>query len=82
MQPAGKERVNQTPENRPYDPKPVPPNSEIIESALPGTRFALQNAEDPDIGVNSDQTYKLSDNRYFTLSERMRPDGSTFPELI
>ncbi|CAJ0956945.1 unnamed protein product, partial [Ranitomeya imitator] len=28
MQPADKERVNQTPENPPYDPKPVPPNSE------------------------------------------------------
>ncbi|XP_056372744.1 protocadherin gamma-B1-like isoform X12 [Hyla sarda] len=55
---------------------------EIIESALPGTRFALQSAEDPDTGVNSVQTYKLSDNHYFTLSERTRPDESKFPELM
>ncbi|XP_075712339.1 protocadherin gamma-B1-like isoform X2 [Rhinoderma darwinii] len=54
---------------------------EMIESALPGTRFALQSAEDPDTGVNSVQTYKLSDNQYFILSEKIRPDGSKFPEL-
>ncbi|XP_044133355.1 protocadherin gamma-B1-like [Bufo gargarizans] len=55
---------------------------EIIESALPGTRFALQSAEDPDTGMNSVQTYKLSDNQYFILSEKVRPDGSKFPELV
>ncbi|XP_073477022.1 protocadherin gamma-B7-like isoform X17 [Aquarana catesbeiana] len=55
---------------------------EIIEFTLPGARFALQSAEDPDIGINSIQTYKLSDNQYFTLSETSRDDGSTFPELV
>ncbi|XP_077122279.1 protocadherin gamma-B1-like isoform X8 [Ranitomeya variabilis] len=55
---------------------------EIIEFTLPGARFALQNAEDPDIGSNSVQTYKLSDNQYFTLTENIRIDGSKFPELV
>ncbi|CAJ0938564.1 unnamed protein product [Ranitomeya imitator] len=53
-----------------------------IELTTAGTRFALQTAEDPDIGSNSVQTYKLSDNQYFTLSEDRNPDGSTFLELV
>ncbi|XP_063304093.1 protocadherin gamma-B1-like isoform X37 [Pelobates fuscus] len=55
---------------------------EIIESTLPGARFVLQNAEDPDIGINSLQSYKLSDNHHFTLSEKTSTDGSKFPELV
>ncbi|CAI9571636.1 unnamed protein product [Staurois parvus] len=55
---------------------------EIIEFTSPGARFALQQAIDPDIGINSIQTYKLSDNQYFSLSETHRDDGSTFPELV
>uniref|UniRef100_A0A8C5M9E0 Cadherin domain-containing protein n=1 Tax=Leptobrachium leishanense TaxID=445787 RepID=A0A8C5M9E0_9ANUR len=37
---------------------------------------------DPDIGINSVQTYKLSGNQHFTLSEKTSTDGSTFPELV
>ncbi|XP_063784896.1 protocadherin gamma-B1-like isoform X18 [Pseudophryne corroboree] len=55
---------------------------ETIELTSPGTRFVLQTAEDPDIGMNSVQTYRLSDNEYFTLSESSNPDGSTFLELV
>ncbi|XP_063304082.1 protocadherin gamma-B2-like isoform X26 [Pelobates fuscus] len=55
---------------------------EIVEISSPGTHFMLQNAEDPDIGINSIQTYKLSDNQHFTLSEKINTDGSTFPELV
>ncbi|XP_073423461.1 protocadherin gamma-B1-like [Dendrobates tinctorius] len=55
---------------------------ETIELTSAGTRFALQTAEDPDIGSNSVQTYKLSDNQYFTLSEDRNPDGSRSLELI
>ncbi|KAE8614237.1 hypothetical protein XENTR_v10008058, partial [Xenopus tropicalis] len=55
---------------------------EMIELTIPGTRFALQTAEDPDIGINSVQTYKLSDNQYFTLHEKARADGSKIPELV
>ncbi|XP_077122276.1 protocadherin gamma-B2-like isoform X6 [Ranitomeya variabilis] len=55
---------------------------EIIEFTSEGSRFALQNAEDPDIGSNSVQTYKLSDNQYFTLTEDIRIDGNKYPELV
>ncbi|XP_068129833.1 protocadherin gamma-B1-like [Hyperolius riggenbachi] len=58
---------------------------ETIEITAPGTqlaRFALQNAEDPDIGLNSVQSYKLSDNQHFSLNENLNPDGSTFLELV
>ncbi|XP_069825356.1 protocadherin gamma-B1-like isoform X12 [Dendropsophus ebraccatus] len=55
---------------------------ETIELTSVGTRFALQAAEDPDTGSNSVQSYKLSDNQYFTLSEDTNPDGSTFLELV
>ncbi|CAN2390491.1 homophilic cell adhesion via plasma membrane adhesion molecules [Pristimantis euphronides] len=53
-----------------------------IELTSTGTRFALQAAVDADTGSNSVQSYKLSDNQYFTLSEDRNPDGSTFLELI
>ncbi|KAG8439048.1 hypothetical protein GDO86_005301, partial [Hymenochirus boettgeri] len=55
---------------------------EMVELTLPGTRFVLQTAEDPDIGINSVQSYQLNDNQYFTLSERTSNDGSKFPELV
>uniref|UniRef100_A0A8C5QSV8 Cadherin domain-containing protein n=1 Tax=Leptobrachium leishanense TaxID=445787 RepID=A0A8C5QSV8_9ANUR len=55
---------------------------EVIEFTLPGTHFILQKAEDPDIGINSVQTYKLSDNQHFTLSEKTSTDGSKSPELV
>ncbi|XP_056424935.1 protocadherin gamma-B1-like, partial [Hyla sarda] len=54
----------------------------MIESTSPGIRFALQNAEDPDIGINTIQSYKLSDNQYFTLNEKTRNDGRKSPELL
>ncbi|XP_075712357.1 protocadherin gamma-B5-like isoform X20 [Rhinoderma darwinii] len=55
---------------------------EMIESTSTGTRFVLQGAEDPDIGFNSIQTYKLSDNQNFMLSEKISSDGSKSPELV
>ncbi|MEE6478681.1 hypothetical protein FKM82_011947 [Ascaphus truei] len=55
---------------------------EIIESTLPGARFVLQNAQDPDVGINSLQSYKLSGNQNFALSEKISGDGITFPELV
>ncbi|XP_062986144.1 protocadherin gamma-B4-like isoform X7 [Elgaria multicarinata webbii] len=57
-------------------------NLEIIESTLPGTRFLLGKAEDPDIGVNSLQNYQLSSNQYFTLEVRERKDGNKYAELV
>ncbi|XP_053321585.1 protocadherin gamma-B1-like isoform X15 [Spea bombifrons] len=57
-------------------------NLETIETTSQGTRFSLQNAQDPDIGINSLQKYKLSDNQHFTLSEKTSSHGSNFPELV
>ncbi|XP_069617941.1 protocadherin gamma-B2-like [Ranitomeya imitator] len=54
----------------------------IIEFTEIGTKFVLRSAEDPDIGSNSVQTYKLSDNQYFTITENIRTDGSKYPELV
>ncbi|KAH0618132.1 hypothetical protein JD844_017118 [Phrynosoma platyrhinos] len=57
-------------------------NLEIIESTLPGTRFLLGKAQDPDIGVNSLQDYQLSSNQYFALEIRERKDGNKYAELV
>ncbi|XP_053541468.1 protocadherin alpha-8-like [Ictalurus punctatus] len=47
---------------------------EIAESTLPGARFQLQSARDPDIGVNSVHVYKISQNEHFDLEIRDRGD--------
>ncbi|XP_016142593.1 protocadherin gamma-A11-like [Sinocyclocheilus grahami] len=54
---------------------------EIGESALPGARYPLQAARDPDSGSNSVQTYKLSHNDNFRLEIKDREDGK-IPILI
>ncbi|KAG8439046.1 hypothetical protein GDO86_005299 [Hymenochirus boettgeri] len=54
----------------------------ISEHTLPGVRFALQSAEDLDVGINSLQGYKLSTNKHFLLAEKTGTDISTKPELI
>ncbi|MEE6478674.1 hypothetical protein FKM82_011940, partial [Ascaphus truei] len=55
---------------------------EMSEYTLPGARFVLQNAEDPDVGINTLQNYRLSANQHFVLGEKTSSDGSTFPELV
>ncbi|XP_077122299.1 protocadherin gamma-B5-like isoform X27 [Ranitomeya variabilis] len=55
---------------------------EISEYTSPGRRFSLHNAEDLDVGVNSLISYRLSENQYFALGEKVSTDGSVFPELI
>ncbi|XP_075712365.1 protocadherin gamma-B1-like isoform X28 [Rhinoderma darwinii] len=55
---------------------------EMSESTSPRAKFALQNAEDIDIGNNSRISYRLSVNQYFALGEKVSSDGSVFPELI
>ncbi|XP_060630219.2 protocadherin gamma-B5-like isoform X34 [Anolis sagrei] len=57
-------------------------NLEIIESTLPGTRFLLGKAQDPDIGINSLQNYQLSSNQYFTLEVKERKDGNKYAEIV
>ncbi|XP_012815153.2 protocadherin gamma-B5 isoform X5 [Xenopus tropicalis] len=55
---------------------------EILENTPTGTRFVLGNAQDPDIGMNSLQTYKISENEFFKLSEKTSTDGRKYPELV
>ncbi|XP_048371970.1 protocadherin gamma-B1-like [Sphaerodactylus townsendi] len=55
---------------------------ETSELTLPGTRFLLGKAEDPDIGMNSLQNYDLSPNQYFMLEVRKREDGNKYAELV
>ncbi|KAM3924472.1 protocadherin gamma-B1-like [Leptodactylus fuscus] len=55
---------------------------EMSESTSPGKRFLLHNAEDQDLGINSQISYRLSTNQYFSLGEKVSTDGSVFPELI
>ncbi|XP_077122275.1 protocadherin gamma-B1-like isoform X5 [Ranitomeya variabilis] len=54
----------------------------MSEYTSPGTKFALKKAEDLDVGVNSLISYRLSENQYFALGEKVSTDGSVFPELI
>ncbi|KAG8579348.1 hypothetical protein GDO81_010832 [Engystomops pustulosus] len=57
-------------------------NLEISELTQPGTKFVLVNAVDPDVGVNSLQSYKISENNYFSLREKISSDGRRYPELV
>ncbi|XP_044883732.1 protocadherin gamma-B1-like isoform X27 [Mauremys mutica] len=54
----------------------------IIESALPGARFPLESAQDPDVGVNSLKSYQLTKNPHFILSVNESPDENKYAELI
>ncbi|XP_038547942.1 protocadherin gamma-A11-like [Micropterus salmoides] len=54
---------------------------EISESTLPGTRFQLHAALDPDGGVNSVQQYKLSQNNNFRLEVKDRGKDGKVPIL-
>ncbi|NXW38876.1 PCDG7 protein, partial [Phaetusa simplex] len=55
---------------------------EISEYTAPDTRFPLEKAQDPDIGVNSLQNYECSESSYFTLDVKNGDDGMKYPELI
>ncbi|XP_078506891.1 uncharacterized protein LOC144767225 [Lissotriton helveticus] len=67
------------------NPPSFPKNSvdvEIVETFLSGTRIALGNARDPDIGINALQGYKLSPNPHFVLQEKTSSDGYRYTELV
>ncbi|KAM9849702.1 protocadherin beta-15-like [Aulostomus maculatus] len=55
---------------------------EISESAVKGARFSLDSAKDPDVGLNTLQTYKLSPTEHFKLNILSRPDGHKYAEMI
>ncbi|XP_061580457.1 protocadherin-10a isoform X2 [Cololabis saira] len=55
---------------------------EISESAVPGTRFPVENAFDPDVGANALGTYAITTNNYFYLDVQTQSDGNKFAELV
>ncbi|XP_068133831.1 protocadherin gamma-C5-like isoform X15 [Hyperolius riggenbachi] len=58
-------------------------NIEITELLTsPGARFALEIAEDLDVGINGVSQYTLNTNPYFSLSVKNRKDGTLTPQLI
>uniref|UniRef100_A0AAR2JWC8 Cadherin domain-containing protein n=1 Tax=Pygocentrus nattereri TaxID=42514 RepID=A0AAR2JWC8_PYGNA len=57
-------------------------NIDIGESAVPGVRFSLDNARDPDVGLNALQRYTLNPTDHFTLKELSRSDGTKYVEMV
>ncbi|XP_061536409.1 protocadherin-10a isoform X3 [Phycodurus eques] len=55
---------------------------EISESAIPGTRFPVENAFDPDVGANALSTYAITNNNHFYLDVQTQSDGNKFAELV
>ncbi|XP_021121777.1 protocadherin gamma-A9 isoform X6 [Heterocephalus glaber] len=54
----------------------------INEIASPGARYPLPEAVDPDVGVNSLQSYQLSPSHHFSLDLQTADDGTINPELV
>ncbi|XP_030648031.1 protocadherin beta-16-like [Chanos chanos] len=55
---------------------------EIHESADKGTRFAINEAHDVDIGRNSVQSYRLQDNNHFSFVLHKNQGEGTYGELL
>ncbi|KAM9740753.1 protocadherin alpha-C2 [Menidia menidia] len=55
---------------------------DVSESATPGERFSLPNAVDPDVGINTIKTYKLSASRHFTIEIQTGSDGTQYVDLV
>ncbi|NXH07225.1 PCDGA protein, partial [Loxia leucoptera] len=54
----------------------------ISETTAPGSRFPLPEAQDPDSGRNSLQSYELSGDEHFSLAVQAGPGGDQRPELV
>ncbi|XP_071313473.1 protocadherin alpha-8-like [Trachinotus anak] len=54
---------------------------EIAEHTLPGRRFQLHTARDPDAGINSIRTYTLTSNEQFEVNIR-QSDAGKIPFLV
>nr|XP_040030924.1 protocadherin beta-16-like [Gasterosteus aculeatus aculeatus] len=57
-------------------------NFEISESAVLGSRFNLEIADDADVGENGLQNYILTPNDNFVLKQHVNPDGSKYAEMV
>ncbi|XP_025754780.1 protocadherin alpha-3-like [Oreochromis niloticus] len=54
---------------------------EIAEHTLPGKRFQLHTARDPDAGINSIRTYTITSNEHFEVNIR-QSDAGKVPFLV
>ncbi|KAM8732229.1 protocadherin alpha-8-like isoform 22-T22 [Acanthopagrus schlegelii] len=54
---------------------------EIAESIVPGKRFQLPTARDPDVIINAVRLYKLNQNEYFSIQIRERGEDK-IPFLV
>ncbi|XP_050817871.1 protocadherin gamma-A4-like [Gopherus flavomarginatus] len=54
----------------------------VSETTTPGSRFPLSDAHDSDLGINSLQSYQLSNNRHFSLDVQTGTDGVKYAELV
>uniref|UniRef100_A0A8C9XDB8 Protocadherin 1 gamma b 9 n=1 Tax=Sander lucioperca TaxID=283035 RepID=A0A8C9XDB8_SANLU len=57
-------------------------NLKIVENAASGTRFSLESADDPDVGINDIQKYTLRPSDYFKLEVQSQSQGGKFIEII
>ncbi|XP_069510289.1 protocadherin gamma-A6-like isoform X48 [Ambystoma mexicanum] len=55
---------------------------QVLENRALGARFALLEAHDLDVGINSIQGYDLPPNKHFTLEVKTGADGVKCPELV
>ncbi|XP_066572446.1 protocadherin gamma-C5-like [Amia ocellicauda] len=54
----------------------------IAEATLPGARFPLKGARDPDVGINTLSSFQINQNDFFVLNVKTNKDGTKVPELI
>ncbi|XP_075020934.1 protocadherin gamma-A2-like [Calonectris borealis] len=54
----------------------------MSETTAPGSRLPLRDAQDPDVGRNSVQSYALSGDEHFSLAVQAGPGGDQRPELV
>uniref|UniRef100_A0A3Q1I5M3 Protocadherin 1 gamma b 2 n=1 Tax=Anabas testudineus TaxID=64144 RepID=A0A3Q1I5M3_ANATE len=68
------------------DNSPSFPKDEIylkmVENAAVGTRFSLESADDPDVGINDIQKYTLKPTDHFILEVQNQPDGGSLVEMV
>uniref|UniRef100_A0ABM5G9X6 Protocadherin gamma-A6-like isoform X9 n=1 Tax=Pogona vitticeps TaxID=103695 RepID=A0ABM5G9X6_9SAUR len=54
----------------------------INEISVQGSRFPLPEAQDPDLGMNSIQSYQLTGSGHFSLEIQREENGARLPQLI
>uniref|UniRef100_A0A670IK44 Cadherin domain-containing protein n=1 Tax=Podarcis muralis TaxID=64176 RepID=A0A670IK44_PODMU len=54
----------------------------LYEASTVGSRFPLPEAQDPDLGINSIQTYQLTGSSHFSLEVQVEENGAKSAELV